>query len=272
MNRLTRAAALVAVVAAAALAAPVNDRKVRETTPEGVRRVLDQTTNLEFNNVPLQDAVTQLGEQVKLNIVLDRASAQQAGLDPNEMTVTVRLKEVKLKAGLRNMLSQYNLTYAVLGDTLLITTEEVAHTRLLRQPVDVDADNVPLAEAVKRLARTTGVNLVIDPRQAKAAQTQVTLKLDEVPLETAVRLLAELAGLKPAKMGNVLFVTTEERADRLRGEGDAVPAPAAVEHLIRGAAPMPAGPAPAPAPAVPAGPVPPAPPAPNVPPFPPPNR
>lgn len=226
----------VALVTTVAFAAPVTDKKARETTPDGIRRILDQTTNLEFNNLPLQEALMQLGDQVKLNVVFDRASAQQTGMDPAEMNVTVRLKDVKLKAGLRNLLAQYNLTYAVLGDTLLVTTEEVANVRLLRQSVDVDADNVTLTEAVRKLARATGVNLVIDPRQAKAAQTNVTLRLDDVPLETAVRLLAELAGLKPAKMGNVLFVTSEERADRLRGEGDAVPPPAApqVEQVIRG--------------------------------------
>ncbi|MFO0807140.1 MAG: hypothetical protein U0746_00790 [Gemmataceae bacterium] len=219
--------------AAVALAAPVGDKK-RETTLDGMRRALDQTTNLEFNNVPLQDALTQLGEQTKLNIVLDRASAMQLGQDPSEMNVTVRLKDVKLKTGLRNLLCQYNLTYVVLGDAILVSTEDNATSRLLRQPVDIEVDNQPLAEVIKRLGRTTGVNVVIDPRQAKVAQTVVTLKLDDVPLETGVRLLAELAGLKPARMGNVLFITTEDRADRLRDEGGMQPPPMpAVEHIMR---------------------------------------
>ena len=73
----------------------------------------------------------------------------------------------------------------------------------------------------------------------------MTLQLEDVPLETAVRLLARLAGLKPVRLDNVLFVTTEERADKLRP--DATPSAAAVA-IDRSAV------APAAAPAVPPGP------------------
>jgi hypothetical protein len=41
-----------------------------------------------------------------------------------------------------------------------------------------------------------------------------------VPLETAVRLLAEMAGLKPVRVGNVLFVTKKETANELRADPD----------------------------------------------------
>jgi len=194
MIRPHRLAAALVLAAAVALAAPVNDRTARVATADGVRKALDQTTTLEFSDVPLQTVLTQIGDNAKVNVVLDKVSAMQTGQDPAEMHVTVRLKDVKLKAGLRSMLAQYNLSYVVLGDTLLVTTEEVGTTRLLRQPVDVDVSGEPLADSLKRIAQTTGTNLVVDPRQAKAAQSAVTLKLDEVPMETAVRLLAELAG------------------------------------------------------------------------------
>jgi hypothetical protein len=145
-------------------------------------------------------------------------------MDPNEMPVTARLKDVKLRAGLRTVLAQYNLGYAAVGDTIIVTTEDVAQQRLLRQSVDVDVAGQPLADELKRLARVTGVNLVIDPRQVKVAQANVTLRLDDVPLETAVRLLSELGGLKPVRMGTVVFVTSEERADKLKADGDLMPA------------------------------------------------
>ncbi len=41
-----------------------------------------------------------------------------------------------------------------------------------------------------------------------------------MPLETAVRLLAEMAGLKPVRVGNVLFVTKKETANELRADPD----------------------------------------------------
>jgi type II secretory pathway component GspD/PulD (secretin) len=258
VKRLAPLALLPAVVFISG-AAPVPERPpAADPAPGAARAALEQPVTAEFAETPLPAALTQLGEQAKVAIVLDRASVQQLGMDPNEMPVSARLKNVKLKTGLRTVLSQFNLAFAAVGDTVVVTTEDVAQQRLLRQPVDVDAANQPFADALKRLARSTGTNLVIDPRQAKAAQAAVTLRLDDVPLESAVRLLAELAGLKPVRVGNVLFVTSEERADKLRGDGDLVPAapPGPVPPVER----------PTPAvvpPAVPAPPVAPPPPAPR---------
>ncbi len=48
----------------------------------------------------------------------------------------------------------------------------------------------------------------------------MTLHLEDVPLETAVRLLSEMAGLKPVRVGNVLFVTSKDNAAELRQDPD----------------------------------------------------
>ena len=48
----------------------------------------------------------------------------------------------------------------------------------------------------------------------------VTLKLDDVPLETAVRLAAEVGGLRVVRMNNVLFITSDARADKLRTDAE----------------------------------------------------
>jgi len=78
---------------------------------------------------------------------------------------------------------------------------------------------------VKQLAADTGANLVLDPRLKDRASAPVTLKLEDVPLETTVRLLAEVADLRAVRMSNVLFVTTPERAEKLRPDADG-PVPA----------------------------------------------
>ena len=41
-----------------------------------------------------------------------------------------------------------------------------------------------------------------------------------MPLETAIRLAAEVAGMKAVRMGNVLFVTSEARGEKLRVDAD----------------------------------------------------
>ena len=78
--------------------------------------------------------------------------------------------------------------------------------------------NVAVSTALRELARTTGLNLIIDPRLGTEVNVKVSLQLDDAALETTVRLLAELGNLKSVRMGNVVFVTNESRAEKLRRE------------------------------------------------------
>ncbi len=73
---------------------------------------------------------------------------------------------------------------------------------------------------MRQVARDAGVNVLLDTRAEKGADAKVTLHLEDVPLETAVRLLAEMANLKPVRVGNVLFVTGKENANEMRQDPD----------------------------------------------------
>jgi hypothetical protein len=123
------------------------------------------------------------------------------------------------------MLNQYGLTYAIVGDSVVVTTEDMAVYRQLKQRVNVDLDRVQAAVALKQLARETATNLLVDARAQKDAQNAVSLQIEDVPLETAVRLISEMAGLKPVRMGNVVLVTTRAHALELRSEPDLAPVP-----------------------------------------------
>jgi hypothetical protein len=138
------------------------------------------------------------------------------------------LKGVDLKDVLRRLLSKGPLseagaTYVIIDNAIVITTEEWATYRWMRQPVSVDCAKGDLASVLKKLAGETGTNLVLDPRVAKDAQAEITLKVHDVPLETAVCLLAEMAHLKPVRFGNVLFLTTKANAAELRADKDRAP-------------------------------------------------
>jgi hypothetical protein len=199
--------------------------KEKELTAETIRQALDRPVTFELNDQPLQQLVNQMAEQLKFPIVIDRTAVMHLGIEnPNESQASLKVKDVKLRSALRTLLSQYNLSFVVVGEALLITTEEMASFRQLRQRVNLDLSEVQLAKALADLGKSTGTNLVLDPRAAaKSGATPVTLKLDDVPLETAVRLMAEVAALKPVRMGNVLFVTSEDRADKLRRDADGSP-------------------------------------------------
>ncbi len=134
--------------------------------------------------------------------------------------VNVKLKDVKTKTALRSILTPYQLSYAIIGDTVVISTDDMAMLKQMRQRVSLDIDKEELSAALKKLARETATNLIVDTRAAKEAKTEVTLQMEDVPLETAVRLMAEMAGLKPVRVGNVLFVTTEANAAKMRADPD----------------------------------------------------
>ena len=76
--------------------------------------------------------------------------------------------------------------------------------------------NVPLTKAVRDLARSHGGNVVVDVRAVKEAGTMVTAEFSNVPLDTAVSLLADMADLMAVEVGNVIYVTTKENGRALQ--------------------------------------------------------
>lgn len=221
--RLLAVAVLAAPLAAQAAPVPANPAKA-DNPMAAARKALDEVGDMNYQARTLNDVITDLKEKSKIAVVLDN-SVYQFGLDPNQPTVNVNLKGVKLKDGLRKVLEPYNLKFALTQDGLYISSEEGVITRQLRQRVSVDCDGTEFAAAVKQLAADTGANLVVDPRFADKAKKAVTLKLDDVPLESAVRLLAEVADLRAVRTNNVLWVTTPEKAKDFRDDGPTSPSP-----------------------------------------------
>jgi hypothetical protein len=221
-RKLAAGLALAVALAAVVLAAPVSeDAKNKPVSPaDKVRKDLDQTITIEIVEQPLTMAISQLREQTKINFVLDRFTIQQMGIDPEQPIVNLKLKDVKVRTVLKSMLSGHNLSYAIIGETVLVSTDEVAMYRQMRQRVNVDLDKVEFASALKQLARETATNLPLDNRVAKEAKGEVSLQMEDVPLETAVRLMTEMVGLKAVRLGNVLFVTSEANANKLRADPD----------------------------------------------------
>ena len=230
----------IAVFAAptAAQAAPVPAVPAKADNPMAVvRKALEEVGDMTYQARTLLDVVNDIKEKSKLPVILD-SSLANAGLDVNQPTVTVNLKQVKLKDGLKAVLEPYNLKFGLTRDGLFISNEEGVTTRQLRQRVSVDCDGTEFATAIKQLAADTGANVVVDPRLADKARKAVTLKLEDVPLETAVRLLAEVADLRAVRMNNVLFITTSEKAKTLREDADGPTTPTPVNQVFPNGPPV----------------------------------
>jgi hypothetical protein len=204
-----------------AYAAPViGDGKEKATgSAETIRKALDQNMTLEITDQPLTQALNKIREQTKINFVIDKFTIQQMGYDPDQAPVTVKLKDAKARTCLRAALGPYNLSYAILGDTVLVSTDEMVMVRQMKQRVNVDLDKMDLAAALKQLSKETATNLMLDTRvPGKDAKATVTLQLEDVPLDTAIRLVAEAGGLKPVQVGNVMLVTTKTLATEMKSD------------------------------------------------------
>lgn len=99
-------------------------------------------------------------------------------------------------------------------------TQETGVLLPMLPPLVVAAfEEQPLAQALRTLARQTRANVVLDLRAVKdVAKTPVTAELINVPLDDAVRLLADMTGLRSVYVGRVLYVTTPKNARRLAAE------------------------------------------------------
>src|SRR5262249_41452769 len=109
-------------------------------------------------------------------------------------------------------------TYVV-GDDRVVITTHAARLQDLGLPPDTKSHlveqtfrDVPLKTALHRL----GFTLVIDARAEKKAEAAITAKLRHVPVETAVELLADMAGLTAVDVCGVFYVTSKDNAARMK--------------------------------------------------------
>jgi type II secretory pathway component GspD/PulD (secretin) len=214
--------AVAAAFAGSAVAAPVPATK-GEGEPQVVkaRAALNNKVTIKAENKTLNEVIDLFKEFAKAEIVLDTAAVQMLGMDANTPMISIDVKDLPLKEALTKAFAAANLRYGVTSSGLVISTDEGITVRQLRQRVSLDADGKLFPDAIKTLMNESGANVVIDPRIAKkAADEKLTLKLEDVPLETAVRLAAEVAGYSVVRMSNVLFITSEARAEKMRPDAD----------------------------------------------------
>jgi hypothetical protein len=194
-----------------------------------LRANLDKNVTLDFTGQSLTDALNHFREKTGVPINVDQVALMQmlivdaaiaGGGIPGGAPMLFQVKAINEKASqvLRKLLNAHQLAYIVVEDAVLVSTADMVIMRQMRQRVSVDLDEVPFHKAVRTLTKNHSLNLVIDPKVKIQAETPVSLQLENSGIETTVRLLAELAGLKSVRMGNVIFITTAEKAKKIRDE------------------------------------------------------
>jgi len=205
---------------------PTETKKI-ELTPAQIRAALNKKVALDFESTSLNEAIAHLRGKTKLPFTLDTPQLGNLGLNdggnnnpqpPGGVTFRLQGTKVPVRVALRKMLEPYNLGFAIVGDCIFISTEEQAAYRQFTQRVNVDAQGVALSRVLQQLADETGVNVLIDQRVEKQAERTVTAQFDDVPVDSAVRLVSEVANLKALQVDNVLLITTPEHAAKIRQE------------------------------------------------------
>ena len=171
-------------------------------------------------NTPLKDALEFFSGRYDLMIVVDTAAFKAEQIDVEEAKVILpRLKEVPFTRVLSLLLNQLPVksTYLVRNGILEITTAgRAAPECLLRQKVIATFDNQPLQDALEVLADAAAVTVIVDARVGDKAQKPVTATFrNDVDIETAVRLLADMVDSKAIRIGGSLYVTTPAHAREL---------------------------------------------------------
>ncbi len=97
--------------------------------------------------------------------------------------------------------------------------------KALSQHIDVWWSEDPLRQALGNLSRAQRVAILIDRRVDPGQKLE--LKLTDVPVESALRKVADSCGLRTARLGAVVYLGPPAAAERLR------PLAAAAENAVR---------------------------------------
>jgi hypothetical protein len=188
-------------------------------------------------DTPLRDALEFLSDRYDITMIID-GQAFKDDLEETKIAskpvLLPKMKAVAFGTVLRLLLDQVGGTALIRSDYI----EIVPTVRVVREIyqgregprfplVHAAFEGTPLDEALERLTAATGVSVVVDPRTERGKET-VNALLVNVPLDSAVRVLADSAGLKMVRLDNVLYLTGPESARALQAELERhkLPAPA----------------------------------------------
>ncbi len=89
----------------------------------------DKTT-LEFTEVPLNDVINYIKDRHHIEVTFDVNALRDAAIDPTALPVSINVHDLTLRSALKLILSQFQLTYVIENEVLLITTKDKANTML----------------------------------------------------------------------------------------------------------------------------------------------
>jgi len=141
-------------------------------------------------------------------------------IPPMRTTLAMVLRKI-----LRRVPAPSGTTYLIRHGVIEITTGTFQHLEVwggfvgpFFPLVNVVLEKTPLEDAVKELADQSGFNVVLDNKAGNKTKTPLTARMLNTPLDTALRLLADMADMAVVHLDNVLYVTAKENAAALESK------------------------------------------------------
>jgi RNA polymerase sigma factor (sigma-70 family) len=160
------------------------------------------------------------GDPDTINGMLSFKIAEEAPIP----SMHVSLRKV-LQIILDRLPEERGILYMIRKDFIEITTESavraelgIPETRPLMPLVGDTLEGSLIDVTLRNLAQQSGYNIIVDPRIVEKLRIPTRAELNNVPVDTAVRLFANMAGMSVVRLDNVLYVTTPDNAKHLREE------------------------------------------------------
>jgi hypothetical protein len=179
-------------------------------------------------NTPVKDALEFLSDRYDLTIMINESAFKADGISDNAAATPVglpRMSNVTLNTILQLLAEQVKGSFLITPDGIVFTTpqrtrpEDWLTDRSLPPLVTVRFARRGLRAALEDLSQMTGVSVVLDRRVH--GEPRLNTALNNVPLDTAVRLLADMSDLDVVAMDSILYVTDKPNAEKLQREQEA---------------------------------------------------
>jgi RNA polymerase sigma factor (sigma-70 family) len=203
---------------------------------------LQQPVNIErsVEGSSLKDVLDFLSEKFHVTFIVNAQAFERAGVGGGRIVADTpvnlsKMRGVTLATALRYLLDQLQGTYLIRKDHIEITTGDwkaieafgsraLDDFQLAMPMINAVFRDVPLDLALANLAEQSGKNVVLDPQvEEKQKKSPISARLLNTPVDAAVLVAADMAGLRPVTIGNVFYVTTRDNAQRLINEGSVKP-------------------------------------------------
>jgi len=201
----------------------VEGKIIAQQRAQEYRQKLDQPVTIEFEQgTPLREALSHIGMRYTLPFIVDEEAFKADSNQADIVNVPIKLPQltnVRLRTALRTMLLQVDGDFYTRDDVLVIVPRaRITSGVVLRQPVDVAFERRLLGDTLKELSDMTGVSVVLDAQKQPDSTMQLTADFRNVPLESAVRVLADMAGMKSVVLENMIYVTAYQHAENMKEE------------------------------------------------------